>query len=222
METNKRTFIGLILIILGLYFLLNNFNLIPFTLPSYLFKWQMILIILGVVNFASGNLKGAVILTGIGVLFYVPEFFPEISIRDFWPVILLIVGASFFLKNRKSILTSETHENELDELVVFGGKELHVRSKAFQGGVINTIFGGAGLNFSEAEMNREGASLNVFTMFGGLELRLPEGWVVRSSVTPIFGGFSDKQKNVPVVKDGEKVLTVSGMVIFGGIEVKYV
>ena len=60
-------------------------------------------------------------------------------------------------------------------------------------------------------------------MFGGTDFIVPADWTVKLETSSIFGGFSDKRKPVVnVVNDPDKILTVKGLVLFGGGEVKCV
>ncbi|MFT7002026.1 MAG: putative membrane protein, partial [Spirosomataceae bacterium] len=66
--------------------------------------------------------------------------------------------------------------------------------------------------------------LEVFVLFGGIELVVPSDWEVKSDVTALFGGFSNKkrsfQNDAAVVTTGKKVLYIKGTVLFGGGEIK--
>lgn len=218
METNRKTVLGVVFIIIGVYLLLNNLNMIPFALPWYFFQWQMILIGLGIFNLLTGNRKGAFVLLTIGVLFFIPEFYPEVRVRDFWPVILVIIGVSFFMRSRHKILSDTSGASVIDELVLFAGKEKQLTSKSFQGGKITTIFGGTSLDLRDADL-AGGASIETFTMFGGTEIKIPDDWQVVSNITPILGGFEDKRRKDTSVS-ATKTLTIHGTVMFGGVEIK--
>ena len=65
------------------------------------------------------------------------------------------------------------------------------------------------------------AILEVNCVFGGVEIRVPETWHVHSRNLPVFGGYEDKTRhpNNPAV-GSPKTLIVTGMVVFGGIEIK--
>ena len=65
-------------------------------------------------------------------------------------------------------------------------------------------------------------AIDVFCVFGGMKLVIPEGWTVKIRVMSLFGGFSDKHRyRVPETKnDQDSVLIIKGTVIFGGGEIK--
>jgi predicted membrane protein len=64
--------------------------------------------------------------------------------------------------------------------------------------------------------------IDVFCMFGGMKLAVPEGWNVKIRVTSLFGGFSDKQRfrTTEANIDTSSKLIIKGTVIFGGGEIK--
>ena len=64
--------------------------------------------------------------------------------------------------------------------------------------------------------------LDLFIMFGGYEIRVPQDWNIIVDVVPLFGGFSDKRiKDPNRVYEDDKVLVIKGLVLFGGGEIKF-
>ena len=76
-------------------------------------------------------------------------------------------------------------------------------------------------NFAKQRLEYDGEKfegIDVKVAFGGIEIRLPEGAVVKTSVNCSFAGISDDRRNVP--KDGSPVIYITGKAAFGGIELK--
>ena len=44
---------------------------------------------------------GGIIVVTLGVIFLINNFFPTINFDKLWPIILIIVGISMLLKNKK-------------------------------------------------------------------------------------------------------------------------
>jgi predicted membrane protein len=218
METNRKSIFGLVLIILGIYFLLENLDVIDIHLPWYFFTWQMLLIAIGLFNLLTGNRKAALILCSIGVFFFLPEFF-DFDIRDYWPVLLIFIGVSFFMRSRSAPNSSISDANAFDDFTLFGSNEKSITSLKFQGGKASTIFGSTELDFREAQLDGSEAVIDAFTMFGSTELYVPKDWEVLSEVTPILGSFENKRGNTDA-PGGSKKLIVKGLVMFGAVEVK--
>jgi hypothetical protein len=85
---------------------------------------------------------------------------------------------------------------------------------------MTAIFGGSEFSFKDAEISTEGCTIDVFTMFGGSKLIIPDNWVVKSDMISIFGGFNDKRAIRPDDNESADVLYLKGVVVFGGIEIK--
>ena len=64
---------------------------------------------------------------------------------------------------------------------------------------------------------QQDATLNVFTMWGGISIRVPQDWTVMSQGVPLLGGIDDK--TVPPAMPGKR-LVIQGYAIMGGVEIK--
>jgi predicted membrane protein len=63
--------------------------------------------------------------------------------------------------------------------------------------------------------------IDVFCIFGGMKLIVPEDWNVKIRVMSIFGGFSDKHRILSTGTSAaqDTQLIIKGIVIFGGGEI---
>jgi hypothetical protein len=77
--------------------------------------------------------------------------------------------------------------------------------------------GGCEIDLRNAGIDGD-ATIDVFAMWGGIEIRVPETWTVVGRVTPLLGGFEDSTRALPGA--GNQRLIVRGLVIMGGIEIK--
>lgn len=238
-NTSARLIAGLILIVLGGLFLLDNYGIIYFSLPSFLFHWEYILISIGLFILVTSNNKTAgIILIAIGVF----NLFPE-----FWPLILVGLGIYIILKRNnakpnlgtsRNMAEGETQNNftsessntsssnslqdSIDDVSIFGGGTKNFSSKNFTGGKMTAIFGGSDVHLENCTLAHGRNELDLFVMFGGYEIFVPQDWNVVVDVIPIFGGFSDKRMKDPNrVYEDDKILVIKGMVLFGGGEVKF-
>jgi predicted membrane protein len=215
-STNRRALFGILLVIIGGIFLLDNLGY-EIQLPRYLFTWQMLLIVIGVINFISGNRQAGLILLGIGGFFYL-QYFDIISVRTFWPLILIIVGIVFILRGRSAIIKrGENEDNFFDEISIFGGSQKKYTSQQLQGGKITNIFGGSELDLRGAKAV-DGAVIEIFTMFGGSEIMVPQDWNVVIDVTAILGGFSDTRSNIS--ENPTATVYLKGLTMLGGGEIR--
>ena len=228
-SSDKRSILGVVLLLIGAFIILSNLNMIPFYIPHYIFRWPMILILIGVLLVVSrGRNSSGFILIAIGGVFLfrdiVPFSFHEIG--GIWPVILILIGVGLLIHNRPTGRSEggDEKKNEhdyIDEITIFGGTKKIINSQQFRGGKVSSIFGGSELILNNAVPVKGGAKVEVFTMFGGCVFAVPSDWTVRNEATVLLGGFDDK-RNVSSqnISDPEKTLIIKGFVMFGGGEIK--
>ncbi len=83
---------------------------------------------------------------------------------------------------------------------------------------IVTVLGGTDLDMSEARFASSTTRINVFCLFGGIDIKVPEGVNTTMNVSCILGGADT---NAPSSGDpNAPVLLIDGFVIFGGLDVK--
>jgi len=74
----------------------------------------------------------------------------------------------------------------------------------------------------QAEIEGDTAVLHIDAIFGGVELRVPDTWVVSSEGQGIFGGYSDSTHQRPPTDLAlpRKTLVIRGAAVFGGVEIR--
>ncbi|MDJ1493893.1 DUF5668 domain-containing protein [Cytophagaceae bacterium DM2B3-1] len=233
---SSKFVVGAFLVAFGSVFFLKQLGTI---LPDWIFKWPMILIIVGLITGAKHQYRydqGWLIITLIGFIFLTKYIFPDLHIvRFIWPVAIItagvwiIFGKQSFRREKKdkpyyysSLEDDETDhatdstEERLDDVVVFGAIKKTILSKNFRGGEAVAIFGGVELNLVNAEIPNR-MELEITQIFGGTKLIIPSNWEVVSEVVTIFGGMEDKRRRLNGSFD--KTLVLQGTSIFGGIEI---
>jgi predicted membrane protein len=226
----SHTWLAFVLIGVGLLFLIDNLGFIE--IDNFWRLWPVILIVIGIGKIKTADPRerstGTILLT-IGGVFLLVNFgvLPWDLIWRLWPVALILIGISFLLRRRRtSDAETDTYsEDTLDAVAIFGGSERKINSGNFQGGHVTAIFGGVELDFSNARLAPGNNTIDIFTMFGGTEIRVPLDWNVQMKGMPIFGGFEDSRASPVNVQEGEisvkdRTLTIKGLVLFGGIEIK--
>ncbi|MGH9366072.1 MAG: hypothetical protein ACRD3M_00160, partial [Thermoanaerobaculia bacterium] len=107
----------------------------------------------------------------------------------------------------------------LKEFALMGGVEVAVRDQDFRGGEVTAIMGGFEVDLRSAGISGESATIEVFTVFGGVEFKVPQEWNVVVRGMPILGMFANSTK---ALRDGSlptKTLVIQGTAIMGGVEV---
>jgi hypothetical protein len=112
-----------------------------------------------------------------------------------------------------------TSDQPAEQIVaVFSGASRSGQWKVRANTSILAMFGGAELNLSEAIFSAPTVEMNVFCLFGGVELTVPPGTSVDNQVIAVFGGTETKKLSAP--QSGGPRLVLKGFVGFGGVEVK--
>ena len=219
-----RKIVGIIIIILGIGFLLNRFDIIDF--PFSIFEWwPTILIIMGLLKISKNkeSMTTGFVLIGLGVIFQAIELdiLPGNFWDYFWPLLLIIIGLSLIRGRRKKKHGAFEDKEKLNEFVVFGGSDLRVNSTDFKGGNLGAVFGGLTIDLRDAEIGMGQAELDIFTAFGSTELFVPENWKIVTSGMPILGAMENKTRPYFGDKnDIRPVLNIKYTVLFGSIEIK--
>jgi hypothetical protein len=140
--------------------------------------------------------------------------------RDWWPVILIAVGASIIFRHKhndsssKSFLSSDNSFLQITALL--GGNETSNNSQDFRGGEVTAILGGVELDLRGASIQTE-AVLNLWAVWGGVVVRIPTDWTVVNHAVAILGGIEDKTDSAPLAT---KRLVIKGTAIMGGLEIR--
>ena len=239
----KHLFSGFLFVVLGVVFLLGNMGYLD--VEQALRFWPLILIGFGVVRLVEARddyaQSGGMFWIVVGLLFLLGSFgIIRMAIRDLWPVLLIGIGvlmlwrAMLNKRERENLAsasataasadappfvdTAATSSNSsLSATAILGGVERRNNSQDFRGGDVTAILGGCHIDLRTASITPpHEAKLEVFAMWGGIEIRVPPDWTVVSQVDPILGGFEDK--TMPP-KDESKRFIIHGSVVMGGIEV---
>jgi predicted membrane protein len=218
-------------ILFGVLILLRQMGI---NFPEFLLSWKLIIILVGLIDLVKKSFKSTFgyILILIGVLFIFNDIYPyTIQTRFIWPVLLIVIGISIFIKALRgnktktefTILSEENSDkinsdNYLKSTAFFGGVTKNIVTKDFQGANVTTVFGGTELNFTHADFDKK-VIVDLTTVFGGVNLIVPSNWKVQSNITSLFGGIEDKRQSNLLNEDENKVLILKGNCVFGGVEI---
>lgn len=134
-------------------------------------------------------------------------------------------------ENSASIGSNSTNTNEdfggtfndsnefVNTTSVFGGVKKMILSKNFKGGDITNVMGGTEINLIQADIQGK-VVIDTTNFFGGTKLIVPSTWDVQSNVITVFGGIDDKRQITSEPLQPNKIVHLTGVCIFGGIEIK--
>ena len=170
-------------------------------------------IIWALVFIAAGTL---IILNMYGIV-SLPSFH---SITKFiLPAILILIGIGILFPSRHH----ERLEGKFEDMnpgqdcsVMFAGRNIDYKDREFDGISIKAAFGGVKLHLDHADI-KDGAVINAETLFGGIDITLPDDVKVEVHSNSFAGGVNDDRHNK---KDGAKTLVINASCIFGGINIR--
>ena len=216
---------GLIVILVGIVFTLDSLGIAY--AEDYLRYWPVALIAIGLAKLWSafrgfGNPIPGVLFTLAGSWILLHNFgIVRREIWNFWPLILVFAGSMILwqgLRGRKERAATTADANATTTAVaVWSGIQRQSTSSAFRGAELTAFMGGVELDLRRAAINGD-AVVDVFAMWGGIEIKVPETWTIIDKVTPFMGGVEDKTRQPATLS--EHRLTIRGMVIMGGVEIK--
>ncbi|MDD8018764.1 MAG: DUF5668 domain-containing protein [Bacteroidota bacterium] len=231
LRTSPQFIVGLLIIGLGVAFMLDNLGYVD--AGQVIRFWPALLVLFGIGKVVQspgspGRIFGTILIFVGGMMLLDRLDVITFHLHDWWPVILIIIGVNFLRGswNRSNTFSRTTlggesadAESYIKHFAVMSGVKRSVTSKDFRGGELSALMGGCELDFREAAIKEDQAVLDVFTMMGGIELRVPMDWTVVVQATPIMGGIDDKTYLQPEAKPTKKLI-ITGTVIMGGIEIK--
>ena len=141
-----------------------------------------------------------------------------------WPVLILIVMQVVAVITgqilRRRYLSQEVDADSVNAVAVIGGVEESVTSKAFKGGYLRAVMGGAELDLSEAFIEEKPATVEVTVIMGGAEIKVPCDWKVKFDVHQKMAVVEDGRRQDDVSLEETPDLVITGKVVMGGLEVK--
>ena len=224
-KNQGRIFWGLLLMVLGVLFLLDQMGRLDFgdLVGRY---WPVIFILIGVSILLSNNFRNV----GSAVFFILfGTFFLLIRLRIFeravwhylWPVAIIAAGLWILLKPAFRPDKKKIPELTADDLAinqVFSGAVRKVESQSFRGGKADVVFGSADIDLRGARLAGGQATLVLSVVFGGITVFVPRDWQVILQGTPVLGSI-ESHKAAPG-GTAAATLNIQGSAVFGSIEVK--
>jgi predicted membrane protein len=229
----SRYVAGIILIILGVLFLLDEFDIFYFgdILRTY---WPLLIVLYGLGSLfdkTKSKLFSAIVLVfGVIIQLNKLNYLNKGIMSYFLPSVLIIVGLNMIFeseKNKKKIKvdfdTSDFEKNTVKDnfishTALFSGLELKVINDDFAGAKLNAIFGGIEIDLTNVKTTKNIIVIEANAVFGGIEINIPKDWNVKIEGTPLFGGYSMNHKR-PFVENAPTVV-FKGLALFGGVEIE--
>lgn len=213
-----RVYLGLAAVAIGSLLLLRNFHVISFDYWGELWGGflSFLLILVGCMILVKRSrwIWGLLFLSagatiGLRALHIVDVNFWQIV----WPILFIAVGSAVLFSLVKDGKISKTKAKHM--AAAWSGQSEKVEGK-YTGGTVSSVFGGVDLNLRQADV-QDGAVIELFVLFGGVDIIVPSDVIIKNEVTTILGGVDDKTNHGAKAK---KTLYIRGECFFGGVELK--
>ncbi len=226
MKDYTKYIIGFLLIFIGLILGLNAFGITNINL-FFSGWWTLFIIIPSLVGLINDKDKtSSLIFLIIGVWLFLAErdlIEYELLVKLLLPVILISIGLLLVFKDVLSINGKEikkinaNNKDNNDYIAVFGSQDLKFDNEKIENMDLKSIFGGIKLDLRDAVIEKD-IVINTLSVFGGIDIYVPENVKVKVSSTPFFGGVDVKRRK----GDSKNEVTVylNSVCIFGGVDVK--
>jgi hypothetical protein len=101
-----------------------------------------------------------------------------------------------------------------------GGKEFESRAAALRSGSALAVMGGVEIDLRQANLDPDGATLDVTAVMGGVEVTLPRGWAVDVETNEKLGGVETRLTESDDRPEGAPTLHVTVNALMGGVEIR--
>jgi predicted membrane protein len=223
-RVNGRLIAGALLIFFGVLFTLDNMGVLD--AGDVLSYWPVILIAIGLLKVLQppheGHRKLGYVLLALGVFFQL-QILGFTHMRSAWPFLLVVIGGLLVWRalGRSAGPPAAESSSQLSEFAVMGGVHRVVESSDFRGGEATAIMGAVELDLRGSTIVTSPAVIDVFALWGGIEITVPPEWKVDVKAMPILGGFENKARSS--VRDSSapaQELVIRGTALMGGVEIK--
>ena len=108
---------------------------------------------------------------------------------------------------------------EFEIVTIMEGKHFAGRAEGLWSGKVTGVMGGVELDLRDVVLAPGGADLAIFTVMGGVALRVPDTWRVETDGQAIFGGHDVRVADPNVLPADAPVLRIHARTYFGGLAV---
>ena len=214
---SSQLMVGLLVVAVGVLLLLDTLDIVEDPLRF----WPVFLIVLGIIKLRSTEPSSRGIgsmLIAVGALFLISNLgYFRVRVRDLWPLAIIFMGGAVMWRAFGGDRPTEAADR-INDVGVLGGVQRNCSTQDFQGGELTAVMGGCEIDLREASIVNSPAVIDVFTMWGGIQLKVPEDWSVSVETRAILGGVVDKTR--PPKGGSEKRLVLKGYAVMGGVEVR--
>lgn len=222
----KKTFgilIGALLVAAGVLFALDNLGIMQLNV-SLEGWWTVFIIVPGLYGLVTSRDKiGNLIVLAIGV-FLLLAARGVVEYGTLWqlvvPAIIVLIGIKLIIKavHGEGSETDNITGSTAESTAMFDSQTKNYSGNNVTQAKVCAIFGSTKCNLSDVKFTGN-STMDLFCMFGGADVIIPENVTVKINTLSLFGGVSDK-RIISADTERNAVLTINGFCLFGGADIK--
>lgn len=218
---------GIALVAIGVILALNALGITDINI--FFDGWWTLFIIVpcAIGLFTDKDKTGSIIGLFIGVFLLLCSR-DILSFEMLWklalPAIIIIIGIKMIfggiLGNKSNEVLAKLKERGgslKSSSAIFSGQKMNFDGEVFEGAELNAIFGGIECDLRNAVITND-CVINACSIFGGIDIFLPDNVNVKVNSNSIFGGISDKYRRNS--ENNAVTVYINGTCMFGGVDLK--
>jgi len=217
-----RTLVGAALVAVGAIYLLDVAGVIEGggVIGRW---WPVLLVALGLLQTYGERrfsaVAGVLIVGGLLLLAVTNGAFGKTAWLVTWPILVVLAGA-WLLSGWGRMRRGQIEDPEFSRLSLFNSMKLTSRSTALRRAALTAVFGKLRLDLTGAKLDPGGARVSATSVFGHIDVIVPQGWAVEVRGLPIVGAWDDTVSRRGVGPESPR-LDVHVLAVLGGVEVKH-
>ena len=112
-----------------------------------------------------------------------------------------------------------TNEDHFERGAALDGLKIRVQSQAFRHGRVTAVLSGVTVDLRDATLSPEGATIHVQSALSGIDILVPQHWLVECAVDAVCGGIDGGRPPIASDRPAPR-LRVTGTVVAGGLCVR--
>lgn len=227
MKKTNNLLWGIILILIGIIYALNAFNIVNIDI-LFAGWWTLFIIIPGLINLLNNDDKIGAIITivvGIFLLLACQELINlELLINLLIPTILILIGINLLIKS-KGISSTKALAKELSSKATIikayqatlTGMNIKLDDASVEAYKLDAIIGNLNADLTKNKLKKN-LLITTCSIFGSITLVIPSDVDVKIISTPILGKVLDQRREKDKAKD--KAIYLNATIFFGTIKLK--
>ncbi len=217
-----RTLVGAALVALGVVYVLGVAGVIESR--EFIGRWWPVLVIgLGLLQALAERrfspVAWVLVAGGLLILAVTTGAFGKTAWSVTWPILMVLAGV-WLLSGWGRLGRGRVEETQFSRISVFNSVRLSCRSNALRRAGLTAVFGKLRLDLTGARLDPAGARVSATSVFGHIDVIVPQGWTVEVRGLPIAGAWDDTVSRRGV-GPGSPRLEVHVLAVLGGVEVKH-